>query len=227
MAWTGDGRPSHLDAKYAGGVDVYITETQAELVSISSGVQGVPPFLGRFTIDTHHTPGYAAGYLMNEVKPRLGMTTHMAFDAYQNEETVAEIREHWKGPFHFGAPDGVVVNVTKEDIWVREGILPDYPNSRSPQFDFDDGQLVVPLPRNKREDIQEPFVREQEIDPADYYPEGYYPMLLEEWPVDSDLVVNLENLPPALQKNMGENWRDRKAYQKHVSELSADAGSEE
>ena len=155
------------------------------------------------------------------------MTTHMEFDAYQNEETVAEIREHWKGPFHFGAPDGVVVNVTKDDIWVREGILPDYPNARSPQFDFDDGQLVVPLPRNKREDIQEPFVREQEIDPADYYPEGYYPMLLEEWPVDSDLVVNLESLPPALQKNMGENWRDRKAYQKHISELAADAGTEE
>jgi len=227
MAWTGDGRPSHLDAKYAGGVDVYITETQAELISISSGVQGVPPFLGRYTIDTHHTPGYAAGYLMNEVKPRLGMTTHMEFDAYQNQETVAEIREHWKGPFHFGAPDGVVVNVTKDDIWVREGILPDYPNSRSPQFDFDDGQLVVPLPRNKREDIQEPFVREQEIDPADYYPEGYQPMLLEEWPVESDLVVNLESLPPALKAGMGENWRDRQAYEKHISELSAETASDE
>ena len=222
MAWTGDGRPSHLDAKYAAGVDVYITETQAELVSISSGVQGVPPFLGRYTIDTHHTPGYAAGYLMNEVKPRLGMTTHMAFDAYQNEETAVEIRHHWKGPFHFGAPDGVVVNVTKDDIWVREGILPDYPNQRSPQFNFDDGQLVVPLPRKRREDIQEPFVREQQIDPSEYYPEGYQPMLLEEWPVDSDLVVDLENLPPALLKGMGENWRDRQAYKKHISELTAE-----
>jgi ribonuclease Z len=226
MAWTGDGRPSHLDAKYASGVDVYITETQAELVSISSGVQGVPPFLGRYTIDTHHTPGYAAGYLMNQVQPRLGMTTHMAFDTYQNEETVAEIREHWKGPFHFGAPDGVVVNVTKEDIWVREGILPDYPNSRSPQFDFDDGQLVVPKPRNRREDIQEPFVREQEIDPSEYYPEGYHPMLLEEWPVDSDLVVDIENLPPALLQGMGESWRDRQAYKKHIREMTAEAESD-
>jgi ribonuclease BN (tRNA processing enzyme) len=213
MAWTGDGRPSHLDAKCAGGVDVYITETQAELISISSGVQGVPPFLGRYTIDTHHTPGYAAGYLMNEVQPRIGMTTHMEFDAYQNQETVAEIREHWKGPFHFGAPDGVVVNVTKDDIWVREGVIPDYPNLRSPQFDFDEGQLVVPLPRKKREDIQEPFVREQQIDPADYYPEGAHPILLEEWPVDSDLVIDLETMPPALLESMGENWRDRKAYE--------------
>jgi ribonuclease Z len=75
------------------------------------------------------------------------MTTHMPFDPYINEETDAEVREHWKGPFHFRAPDGIVVNVTKGDIWVREGVLPDYPNSRAPQFDFDDGQLVVPCPR--------------------------------------------------------------------------------
>jgi hypothetical protein len=123
--------------------------------------------------------------------------------------------------------DGVVVNVTKEDIWVREGILPDYPNVRSPQFNFDDGQLVVPLPRNKREDIQEPFVREQEVDPSDYYPEGYQSILLEEWPVESDLVVNLDTLPPALERSKGENWRDRQAYKKHISELTADTGPEE
>jgi hypothetical protein len=94
----------------------------------------VPPFAGRYTVDTHHTPAYAAGYLASRIKPRLFMTTHMAFDPYQNEETVAEIRHHWKGPFHFGAPDGIVVNITKESIWVREGILPDFPNNRSPQF---------------------------------------------------------------------------------------------
>ena len=178
---------------------------------------GVPPFLGRYAIDTHHTPGYAAGYLMSQVQPRLGMLTHMPFDAYQNEETVAEIRHHWKGPFHFGAPDGVVVNVTKDEIWVREGIIPDYPNNRSPQFDFDDGRLVVPLPRNKREDIQEPFVREQEIDPDEYYPEGYKPILLENWPVDSDLVIDVEMLPDALKESMGEAWRDRKAYHEYIA----------
>lgn len=214
---TGDGRPSRLDAKYAGGIDVYITETQTQLVSISSGVQGVPPFIGRYTVDTHHTPAYAAGYLMNEVQPRLGMVTHMAFDAYQNEETVAEIRQHWDGPFNFGAPDGVVVNVTKDAIWVREGTLPDYPNSRAPQQDFDSGELVVPYPRRKREEIQEPFVREQQIDAADYYPEGYYPNLLEHWPVDDDLVINVEHLPPATLANMGQNWRDRKVYDEYIA----------
>ncbi|MBV1893672.1 MAG: MBL fold metallo-hydrolase [Ilumatobacteraceae bacterium] len=222
VVWTGDGRPSLLDAEFAAGADVYITEVQPELVAISSGVQGVPPFLGRYTIDTHHTPGYAAGYLAKRANPRLFMTTHMPFDPYINEETVAEVRQHWKGPFHFGAPDGIVVNVTKEDIWVREGVLPDFPNSRAPQFDFDDGQLVVPEPPTSRAEIQEPFVREQEIPPADYYPEGYHPELLQEWPVDGDLVIPLEMMPPQMLQGMGAAWTERQAYKKHISELSAD-----
>jgi len=206
FVWTGDGRPSELDIKYAKGCDLYVTEMQPELLEISSGVAGVPPFLGRYTVDTHHTPSYAAGYLANQIKPRMFMTTHMAFDPYQNEEAVAEVREHWKGPFHFGAPDGIVVNMTKDLVWVREGILPEFPNMRSPQFDFSNGQLVVPLPPTDRTKIQEPFVREQEIDPKKYYPEGYHPVLLEEWPVKSDLIVPLDILPENLKKGMGEEW---------------------
>jgi hypothetical protein len=202
--------------------DVYITEVQPELLAISSGVQGVPPFLGRYTIDSHHTPGYAAGYLASKVKPRLFMTTHMPFDTYVNEETVAEIRHHWKGPFHFGAPDGIVVNVTKDDIWVREGVLPDFPNSRAPQFDFDSGQLHVPHPPTSRQEIQEPFVRDMEIPPEEYYPEGYQPHLLPDWPVEGDLVVPLEAMPAEMLQGMGENWRDQKEYAKHISELTAE-----
>jgi hypothetical protein len=69
------------------------------------------------------------------------------------------------GPYHFGAPDGVVVNVAKDRIWVREGVIPRFPNSRAPHFDFSKGQLVVPHPTTSRREIQEPFVREHEIDP--------------------------------------------------------------
>jgi ribonuclease Z len=225
--WTGDGRPSRLDEKFAAGADVNIAEVQPELVTISSGVQGVPPFLGRYTIDTHRTPGYAAGYLASKVKPRLLMTTHMPFDPYINEETVAEVRHHWQGPFHFGAPDGIVVNVNKDDIWVREGVLPDYPNSRAPQFDLEDGQLVVPHPPTSREEIQDPFVREMEIPPSEYYPEDYHPELLTEWPVDGDLVVSLEALPPAMLDGMGQSWRECQPYEKHLSELTPDTDSNE
>jgi ribonuclease Z len=218
FVWTGDGRPSELDIKYAKGCDLYVTEQQQELVEISSGVQGVPPFLARYTIDTHHTPGYAAGYLANQIKPRLFMTTHMSYDPYLIEETVAEVRHHWKGPYHFGAPDGVVVNMTKDSIWVRDGVLPDYPNSRAPQFDFTNGQLVVPHPPTSREEIQEPFVREQQVDSKKYYPEGYHPELLEYWPVEGDLVVPVEALPENLRNSMGAAWRHKNENQKILDE---------
>lgn len=201
FVWTGDGRPSKLDEQYAKGCDVYVTELQPEVVEINSGVQGVPPFLARYTIDTHHTPGYAAGYLASKVQPRLFRTTHMNFDPLLNEETVVEVRYHWDGPYHFGAPDGIVVNVTKDKIWVREGILPDYPNSRAPQINFDNGQLIVPLPPTSREELQNEWIRDMQLDPALYYPPDYHPELLEDWPTDSDLVVPLEMLPDSLKNN--------------------------
>ena len=218
FAWTGDGRPSKLDEIYAKGCDVYVTEMQAELIAISSCVQGVPPFLGRYTVDTHHTPAYAAGYLANKVQPRLFMTTHMAFDPYQKEESVVEVREHWKGPFHFGAPEGIVVNVTKDKIWVREGILPDFPNNRSPQFDFSNGQLIVPHLPTRREEIQNAWIREQEIDPSLYYPKDYHPQLLEDWPVETDLVVPLDQAPADLLECMGQNWRLREKNRPIIEE---------
>ncbi len=218
FVWTGDGRPSELDEKYAKGCDVYVTELQQEVVEINSGIQGVPPFLARYTIDTHHTPGYASGYLANQVQPRLFMTTHMSYDPYVAEETVAEVREYWKGPYHFGAPDGIVVNVTKDQIWVREGVLPDFPNSKAPQQDFTNGQLIVPKPPTSREEIQNQEIRDQQLDPDLYYPEGYKPELLEEWPVDSDLVVPVENLPPSLLNSMGDRWRHKVEHQKILDE---------
>ena len=76
---------NEMDAIYAKGCDVYVTELQQEVVEINSGVQGVPPFLARYTIDTHHTPAYASGYLANKVQPRLFMTTHMSYDSYAVE----------------------------------------------------------------------------------------------------------------------------------------------
>ena len=219
FVWTGDGRPNLLDVEYAKGCDVYITEQQQEVVEINSGVQGVPPFLARYTIDTHHTPTYAAGYIANLIQPRLFMTTHMSYDKYLLEESVAEIREHWKGPFHFGAPDGIVVNVTKDQIWVREGILPEFPNVRAPQFDFTNEQLVVPAPPHAREDIQNAEVRETELDPELYYPEGYHPELLPLWPVEGDLVVPMDMMPEALKNSMGAAWRHREKNRAILKEM--------
>ena len=108
--------------------------------------------------------------------------------------------------------------MTKDQIWVREGVLPDFPNSKAPQFDFSNGQLVVPHPPTSRQEIQEPFVREQQIDPEKYYPEGYHPELLEDWPVDGDLVVPLDQVPEALKQSMGDRWRQKVRNQKILDE---------
>jgi hypothetical protein len=58
--------------------------------------------------------------------------------------------------------------------------------------------------------------------PPTTYPEGYYPELLTEWPVDSDLVISLEDMPPAMLQGMGQSWRERQAYKKHISEITAE-----
>jgi ribonuclease Z len=193
VAFTGDGRPNSLTAKYAKGCDLLITEVQVELMAISSGVNGVLPVMGRMTVDTSHNPGYAAGYLYNQVKPRLAMTTHMSYDSYSNPELLAQIRENWKGPFHFGAPDMIVVNMTQDKMWVREGVVSEYPNVSPPKFDMAaQGGLMIPPPKYKRSDIQQQSIRDAEIPPEEYYPEGYAPDLLIEWPTEKPLFIPAE-----------------------------------
>jgi hypothetical protein len=82
---------------------------------------------------------------------------------------------------------------------------------------------VVPHPPNNINDIQEPFIREQEVAPEDYYPEGYHPKLLREWPVDSDVVIPMDLMPPQMLAGMGAAWRQQQAYKKHIDELTANA----
>ena len=50
-------------------------------------------------------------------------------------------------------------------------------------------------------------MREQQINPQEYYPQGYHPHLLEEWPVEGDLVVPLDQAPEDLIDGMGAEWR--------------------
>ena len=146
--------------------------------------------MGRMTVDTSHNPGYAAGYLFDQLKPRLAMTTHMSYDAYSNPELLAQIRNTYKGPFHFGAPDMIVVNMTADKIWVRDGVLPEYSNVAAPKFDTGaTGGLIIPVPKYNRSDIQQQSIRDAEIPPEDYYPEGYAPEMINEWPTDKPLFI--------------------------------------
>ncbi|HEY1339339.1 MAG TPA: guanitoxin biosynthesis MBL fold metallo-hydrolase GntH, partial [Bryobacteraceae bacterium] len=179
FVWTGDGRPDELTAKLAKGVDVFVTELQPDTGNLTTLKYGTPALMTNTTIDQAHTPHYATGYLFNQVQPRLAMCTHFTLDGAETPEMVAGIRTHWKGLFQFGAPDVVVVNVTKDAIWTRKAALPDsaMPVRPSPAdaiqlFDLGPTQTEVrfPNPRHTVGAVQEQFVRDREYDPALYYP---------------------------------------------------------
>ena len=177
FVWTGDGRPDELTAKYAKGVDVFVTECENDTGNLIQLKYGLPSWLYNYTIDTHHTPHYATGYMIKEVNPRLGMVTHFPYESDLINETLAGIRAHWDGHFVFGAPDGVVVNVTKDAIWARDAALPESTGQNQPNFvkmfnlkEIPD-EFEVPQPRIPREEQQEQYTRDMEIDPSKYYPE--------------------------------------------------------
>ena len=121
--------------------------------------------------------------MFNKIQPRLAMVTHLSYDEELIPEIIAGIRVHYSGLFQFGAPDIVVVNVTKDAVWTRKAAIPEAGNMTQPSprdavelFDLSPANLEVrfPNPRHTRADIQEPFVREREIDPKKYYPPDVY-----------------------------------------------------
>ncbi|MGH9579318.1 MAG: guanitoxin biosynthesis MBL fold metallo-hydrolase GntH, partial [Terriglobales bacterium] len=131
FVWTGDGKPDELTAKYAKGADVFVSEMAVDNPALWALKQGSPMFIGAFTIDSSHSPGYGVGYLTNQVNPRLALATHFSFDHELLGEAVAEVRNFWKGMVTFGI-DNTVVNVTKEAIWIREAAVPDTANTTKP-----------------------------------------------------------------------------------------------
>lgn len=200
FVWTGDGRPDELTAKYAAGTDVFVTECQTDTARIIQQKYGLPPWLYNYTIDTHHTPHYAAGYLMKQVNPRVGMITHIEYEEDLLNEVSAGIRAHWDGLFLYGAPDVMVVNVTKDAIWGRMAVLPGMTGANVPHprqlLNLGDGPLpekvVVPQPRLPREVQQEQETRDNEIDPKKYYPADVYREPLTKLP--EDLAFSKEDL---------------------------------
>jgi ribonuclease Z len=191
FVWTGDGRPDAKTVEYSQGADVFVTEGQVDTPALLAMKWGTPEFMTRYTIDTYHTPFYAAGYLFSQIEPRLGMITHTNYEDELMGESVAEVRSHWKGLFMFGAPDVMVVNVTKDAIWGRKAALPDgnATGSMDPRAMFPPDQalpekLRLPDPTRPREDQQEQFLRDMEIDPDEYYPPDADRDVATIWPED-------------------------------------------
>ena len=192
FVWTGDGRPDELTVKYSQGVDVFVSEVQSDLGFIASLKYGYPEELYNFIIDTHHTPHYALGYLFEQVQPRIGMATHLEYEPATHTEIVAGVRAHWDGLFVLGAPDVQVINVTPDAVWAREAVLPDLGTVARPTTDqlaqAMGGELPevihMPGPKLPREEQQDPYLREIEIDPAKYTPPDVARDLVLELPPD-------------------------------------------
>jgi ribonuclease Z len=175
FVWTGDGRPDESTIEFARGVDVFVTEGQADLPQLLNYKYGTPKEVLEFTLDTYHTPYYAAGYLMNEIQPRVGMICHYTEESAG--EAIAEIRTHWDGLFLFGGPDVKVVNVTKDRVWERMALRPEQAALQlpDPRDLFPAGQMPeyvqIPRPRLPREEQQDAYLRDRELDPDAYYPD--------------------------------------------------------
>ena len=130
FVWTGDGRPDELTVQMSEGVDVFITEMQPDVPRIYSEKTGIPAETFATAIDNGATSHFGAGYLFQRVKPRLAMATHFSVEHDLLNEAIAGVRTHYKGLFVMGAPDGVVVNVTKEAVWTRDAVMLDDANGR-------------------------------------------------------------------------------------------------
>jgi ribonuclease Z len=96
----------------------------------------------------------------------------------------------------------VVVNMTRDNVWLPEGVIPDFPSLGAPKFDIAAmGGLVIPAPRNKRQDFQEQSIRDAEIPPDEYYPKGYKPGLIPFWPSSKSIFIPANKVPPGLWLN--------------------------
>jgi ribonuclease BN (tRNA processing enzyme) len=186
FVYTGDGRPDELTLKLGKDADVFVTETVPDVMNVQALKYGMPPIMGTTVIDGAgggHTVHYAAGYIFKKVQPRLAMVTHMQYEEELIPEIIAGIRVHWDGLFQFGAPDGVVVNVTKDAIWTRKAVIPEYGNfaSLSPQETVElynlspsKTEIIFPNPVHRWTDLVEKSTRDLEIDPQKYYPAEVY-----------------------------------------------------
>ncbi len=193
FVWTGDGRPDTTTIKMCQGVDVFVTESQADTARVTQLKTGLPQAVYNLTIDTVHTDHYATGYMIDQVQPRMGMVTHLSYDHDLVAELLAGVRVHWKGLFTLGAPDGVVVNVTKDAIWTRETAMPESANPRRPSTPAEMRQwlgdpipatLTVPTPAYTIDKVPSADIRATEIDPKLITPQDVQRPLVRKFPND-------------------------------------------
>jgi ribonuclease Z len=211
FVWTGDGRPDELSVEYGRGADVFVSEGTVDTPWLTGLKVGAPAKLWEYTMDIYHTPYYAAGYMFSQAQPRMAAICHFEWgDDQMMAESVAEVRAHWEGLFMFGL-DLNVINVTKDAIWSRQAVISDgaAPASMDPRWFVPSGHglpetIDFPTPRNPREDQQDQFVRDLEIDPALYYPADVYRPPTQTWP---GITINPREMLAQRGIELDPDWR--------------------
>jgi hypothetical protein len=176
FVWTGDGRPDELSLELAKGVDVFVTEVQPDTANLQSLKFGMPPVILNMTIDQAHSPHYAVGYMFNKIQPRLAMVTHVGFDEELVPEIIAGIRVHYSGLFQFSVRRrGWSVTRWRAGCAPKPDMARPSPRDAIGLFDLSPTNLKSDsrIPTSVA-DMQEPAVREREIDPKKYYPSDMY-----------------------------------------------------
>jgi ribonuclease Z len=204
FVWTGDGRPDEKTAKYAAGADVFVSEGQLDTPALQALKFGMPSEVVEYTIDSWHTMYYAAGYLFKQVNPRIAAICHYEAGGGATEaESIAEIRSHWDGLFMWGGPDVQILNVTKDAIWAREAALPEgvAVASMDPRMMMPPGaalpeKIELPRPKIPREEQQEQFLRDMEVDPHLYYPPDVDREPVQVWP-EEGISLEPKKMPKA------------------------------
>jgi ribonuclease Z len=149
FVWTSDGRPDELTMQYAKGVDVFVTELQLDAPRLLTLKLGLAPDLSNYGIDTFHTPHYAAGYLIKQVDPRLGMVTHLEYDEDQKRTRNLKV-----DPAKYYPPD------------VARELVTQWPKGLSLKLTPPGGQLHDPRGSGRRGDGGDGASRTARIHPA-------------------------------------------------------------
>lgn len=198
VAFAGDGRPSERTVRHAAGCDVLVTDIQPDAVAATAAARGVLPLQERAALDALQLSAYGAGYLYRQVQPRLAVGTHWHYQPALVPELMAQVRTHWRGPFALGVPDVVVVNLTRDAVWVRPGVVPRYPGLAPQQYDLSlEGGLVIPAPEGGGLASQSAETRAGEIAPELYDPRAGRPEATSGWPTADALFVPDILLPEA------------------------------
>lgn len=130
FVFSGDTNPNKWFMQEAQNADFLIHECYLTIQQFID-VKNYDPERARIVATVVHTPPDTCGKIFAKLQPRHAVAYHTFSDFNIAPDTIAAIRETWKGPLTL-AEDNLVWNITAEDITVREVIGPDNPLPAKP-----------------------------------------------------------------------------------------------